>query len=107
MGLTVAEDYGLQPPPQGAWQTAGSHGARVGAENFHPHLKVRGREHHQRMVGSFRRLKGHPLVTHASSNRDITYNPSQTVPPTRDQAFKYISLEEPLSFKPPNQETAN
>jgi len=56
MGLAVAEDYDLQPPPQGAWQKAGSHGARAGAENFHHHLKVRGREHQQRVVGRFQRL---------------------------------------------------
>ena len=32
----------------------------------------------------------------------LIQNPSQTVPATGDQAFKYMSLWEPFSLKPPH-----
>ena len=34
---------------------------------------------------------------HTSSNKATPPNPSQTVPPTKDQAFKYMSLWGPIS----------
>lgn len=40
--------------------------------------------------------------THPSTRKAMPSNPSQTVPPRVDQAFKYMSLWGPFSFKPPH-----
>ena len=49
------------------------------------------------MDGKFWNLKAHPQW-YASSNKATPLNPSQTVPLTGDQAFKYKSIWTPFPF---------
>jgi hypothetical protein len=41
-------------------------------------------------------------VTWLTSSKTTPPNPFQTVSPTRDEEFKYMSLWEPCSFSPPD-----
>ena len=58
------------------------------------------------MMGVFEDFRAHPQ-RHSSFNKATPPNPSQTVPPIRNQAFKHVSLWGTFSFEPSHRDSTS
>lgn len=79
----------------------GSHGTEtvVELDTSYPLAQSKGKAKCSRRPWTFETSKATTLW-HTSSNKTTHPNPSKIVPVTGDQAFKYMNLWGPLSFKP-------
>lgn len=82
-------------------EQAGRHGAAE-ADELISEVRVADREQGIGPSVGFGNIKAH-LVGHSSSNKVTPFTPSQTVPLSGHQIFKYMTLLGPFSLKLPQE----